>query len=313
VQEKPGNSASVIAIETEDTPQGMLTIARQLFAPTSSLSTSIRVSRHVRLAIALIFGVVALTAYCAAFNFIFYESSLAVAVAIFASATMSSVAGFAFSAICGAFLFHILGKPVRIVEIMIICSISIQLMSVFTLRNAVEWRSLWRFVIGGIGGLPIGLYLLTHVSPSAYLKCMGVGLVLYGFYMLTRRPFTIARVNAMGDCAVGFLGGISGGFAGFPGAFVTIWCGLKGWSKDRQRGAYQPFILIMQILALASLVILQSSHAHAFEFDAVALSYVPAALLGTWCGLAIFQRLTDMQFARFVNLLLVVSGVGLIW
>src|SRR5271154_2687847 len=61
VQEKPGNSASVIAIETEDTPQGMLTIARQLFAPTSSLSTSIRVSRHVRLAIALILRLIPLS------------------------------------------------------------------------------------------------------------------------------------------------------------------------------------------------------------------------------------------------------------
>jgi uncharacterized membrane protein YfcA len=40
---------------------------------------------------------------------------------------------------------------------------------------------------------------------------------------------------------------------------------------------------------------------------------VPAALLGTWCGIAIFRRLTEIQFTRLVNLLLVVSGVGLIW
>ncbi len=36
---------------------------------------------------------------------------------------------------------------------------------------------------------------------------------------------------------------ITGGLAGFPGAFVTIWCGLKGWDKAHQRGVYQPFIL----------------------------------------------------------------------
>jgi hypothetical protein len=39
---------------------------------------------------------------------------------------------------------------------------------------------------------------------------------------------------------------------------------------------------------------------------------VPGALLGTWCGIAIFRRLTDLQFPRFVNLMLIVSGVGLL-
>jgi hypothetical protein len=29
----------------------------------------------------------------------------------------------------------------------------------------------------------------------------------------------------------------------------------------------------------------------------VAWAYVPAALPGTWCGLALFARLTDRQFA----------------
>jgi hypothetical protein len=37
----------------------------------------------------------------------------------------------------------------------------------------------------------------------------------------------------------------NGGLAEFPGAFVTIWCGLNGWDKARQRGVYQPFILGM--------------------------------------------------------------------
>jgi hypothetical protein len=41
----------------------------------------------------------------------------------------------------------------------------------------------------------------------------------------------------------------------FPGAFVTIWCGLKGWSKERQRALYQPFILLTQVAALLLIVL----------------------------------------------------------
>src|SRR5262249_29125286 len=97
-----------------------------------------------------------------------------------------------------------------------------------------------------------------------------------------------------------------------PGAFVTIWCALKGEAKDRQRGVYQPFILIMQILALAAI----SSAAPgprllAFSHGLNALFYVPAALLGTWCGIGWYSRLSDAQFRTIVNLLLIASGVAL--
>ena len=57
--------------------------------------------------------------------------------AVFVASTLSSIAGFAFSAICGAMLFHMGGKPVHIVQVMIVCSIAIQLFSVMTLRNAL--------------------------------------------------------------------------------------------------------------------------------------------------------------------------------
>jgi uncharacterized membrane protein YfcA len=238
--------------------------------------------------------------------------SLLVMLAIFAAAMASSVAGFAFSAICGAILFHILTRPVDAVEIMMLCSISIQLLSVITLKNSIRMEHLSRFLIGGALGLPIGVCLLSYIAPMIYLKLMGLFLVVYGAYMLVRRPIVIDRDTVFGDYLAGFFGGVTGGFAAFPGAFVTIWCGLKGWSKDQQRGVYQPFILIMQILALASLYFVQAVHSPKGGLDPWTIAYVPAALMGTWCGIAVYRRLTETQFARLVNVLLVVSGLGLI-
>jgi uncharacterized protein len=235
-----------------------------------------------------------------------------VALAIFAAATVSSIAGFAFSAICGAMLFHLVARPVNAVEIMLLCSIAIQSLSVVTLKNAIDVRHLGRFLIGGALGLPIGLYLLTHVSGSIYMKCIGAFLVAYGLYMLFRRTAAADCTHPAGDYIAGLCGGVTGGFAAFPGAFVTIWCGFKGWSKDRQRGVYQPFILIMQVVALASVFLLQTTHVQTHSVDLAIIAYVPAALLGTWCGIAIFRRLSEVQFARSVNLLLIVSGVGLV-
>jgi hypothetical protein len=49
-----------------------------------------------------------------------------VAAAVLLAALASSIAGFAFSAICGAMLFHLTDDPVQAVQIMIVCSIANQ-------------------------------------------------------------------------------------------------------------------------------------------------------------------------------------------
>ncbi len=60
------------------------------------------------------------------------------------------------------------------------------------------------------------------------MKCIGILLIVYGCYMLVRRPVTKIFTSSLGDYFVGFLGGVTGGFATFPGAFITVWCRMEG-------------------------------------------------------------------------------------
>jgi uncharacterized membrane protein YfcA len=41
-------------------------------------------------------------------------------------------------------------------------------------------------------------------------------------------------------------------------------------------------------------------------------SVLGPGLAGAWLGLRVFQKLTDMQFRRLVNLALIISGVALV-
>jgi len=233
--------------------------------------------------------------------------------AVLAASTVSSIAGFAFSALCGALLFHLMDNPVSAVQVMIICSIAIQSLSVASVWRSIDWRNLSRFVAGGIFGVPAGVYLLLHLESGTYRDVIGASLVAYGAYLLLlRRPARPLRTGPLADTGIGFLGGITGGLAGFPGALVTIWCGLKGWDKARQRGVYQPFILVMQPIALLVIWLMRPSPLNAAQFDWQTLAFVPAALLGTWFGLRIFKQLSDSQFRLAVNALLIVSGIGLL-
>ena len=259
-----------------------------------------------------IFGLAFLIAMSAMLSLQGHERTAAPLVAILVAATASSIAGFAFSALCGALLFHLMDSPVYAVQVMILCSIAIQLFSVAALRHSIDWRSLPVFLVGGVLGVPAGAWLLLHLPSGVYRGVIGALLIVYGCYLLLRRPTRVLRTGPLADACAGFLGGFTGGLAGFPGAFVTIWCGRKGWDKARQRALYQPFILFMQPVGLIAIHLMRPAASTAAQLNWTSLAFVPAALLGAWFGLYVFKRLTDRQFELAVNLLLVAAGIGLI-
>lgn len=233
-------------------------------------------------------------------------------VMVLAASAVSSIIGFAFSALCGALLFHVIDSPVYAVQVMIVCSIAIQMFGVAALWRSIDWRSLPAFLIGGLPGIPIGVWLLINLPTGAYRSILGGLLIAYGLWLLVRRrPARAVTSGPVADACVGFLGGLTGGLAGFPGASVTIWCGLKGWDKARQRGVYQPFILCMQPVSLLAIQLMQPASSSMAQLGWQVLAFVPAALAGAWLGLRIFKRLSDRQFELAVNLLLVLSGISL--
>ena len=230
--------------------------------------------------------------------------------AIAVASLVSSIAGFAFSAICGAMLFHLSGDPVQVVQIMMTCSIANQAAMTWSTRRDIDWPGLLVYLTGGAFGLMIGVWILLHADRAAYIPGLGVFLLVYGAYMLVRKPMIIRRQHAALDFAMGLLGGVTGGAAGFPGAAVTIWCGMKGWDKARQRAVFQPFILIMQVVALLAITLARHAGAAGVGIGIGNLLFIPPSLLGTALGLALYRRMSDNQFARVVNLLLVASGLS---
>jgi uncharacterized membrane protein YfcA len=232
--------------------------------------------------------------------------------AIAAASLISSIAGFAFSAICGAMLFHLWDDPVQVVQVMIACSIANQTTMVWTLRREIRAHDLGPFLLGGAAGVPIGVWALLHADRTSYTHVLGLLLLAYGAYTLTCTPRRSPWQSPSLDLAAGFLGGITGGAAGFPGASVTIWCSLKGWDKTRQRAAFQPFILLMQVAAMIMISALKlppGGH-RGSGFDPAILLCLPAGLFGTRAGMAFFRRMSNRQFTAVVNVLLMISGLS---
>jgi len=234
-------------------------------------------------------------------------SQLFIALGIFAGAVVSGFTGFAFSAVAGAVLLHVL-PPREAVPLMMVCSVLVQSLSLFSLRRHIEWRGSLRLILGGLAGLPPALYVLLYADPALLRIGFGIFLAGYAAYMLLRpavHPFRQAALRY--DAVAGLAGGLIGGVTAMPGAIPAIWCELRGLAKDRQRGLVQPYITAMQIAALAFLAA-QSGISVGLSSE-VLHSLAPLGA-GTMLGLALFGRVSDSQFRRVLLSTLMVCGLA---
>jgi len=119
----------------------------------------------------------------------------------------------------------------------------------------------------------------------------------------------VAGGGAGADATVGFLNGVLGAMTGFAGILVTIWCGLRGWSKDQQRAIFQP--VGVAIFAMSAIWL---GGRGSITPDTIKLFLVglPVLLAGTWMGLKLYSQLNEAGFRKVVLLLLLISGVALL-
>ena len=233
---------------------------------------------------------------------------LFIAMIVALTALISSIAGFAFSALAGSAFAYLGLEPVHAVQTMVVCSTAIQLYAVWKIRASIRWLSLWPMAAAGAVTIPLGVRMLLHLNGAVYAVGLGAFLTAYGCYAVFRRGTRVVRGGVWRDVAVGALGGLAGGLAGLPGLFVTIWCSMRGWDRLQQRAVYQPYILVMQLVTIVWLRWETSTDMHVTQD----LRFVPFALLGAIGGLALFQRMSNKQFQAAVSALLMLSGIGLL-
>ena len=221
----------------------------------------------------------------------------------------SGLAGFAFAATTLGLYAHVL-PPELLSPVVVAASLSVQLMAIPMLWKVLDWKTALPFLIAGVLGVPVGVMLLAQLSPDDFRLMAGAILLIYSVSVLTsgRMP-TITTNNRFADGAVGFAGGVLGGFAGLSGVLPTIWCSLRRWPKDRQRSVFQLFNTAMHITTLASYGVAGRLTA---DVGWTLLLALPAIALGGWAGIRLYKRVNDKAFARVLLILLGLSGLTLV-
>ncbi len=226
-----------------------------------------------------------------------------------AAGFVTGLAGFGTALVALAFWLHVVDARLA-GPLVAVCAVASQVTSAGVIWRGMRWPRLWPMLAGGIAGLPLGIALLESVDTATLKGVVGMVLVGYALYNLLRGHLRVPRWGGRGaDAAVGVTGGVLGGAAGLAGVLPTLWCAMRGWPPDEQRGAYQPYTLAVLALAIPGHAVGGALDARVAVASAIT---VPVAVVAGWAGVASYGRLDPRQFRLVVLWLLLGSGVLLL-
>jgi uncharacterized membrane protein YfcA len=220
----------------------------------------------------------------------------------------SGAAGFAFGVVGASIWLHAL-SPLYTTILIVTGGLAMQTGTIWPLRRHLDRRRLIPALTAVVIGVPIGVWLLVHVDTRALKLGFGVFLALYGVYALLAPRLPHVEAGTWADALVGFIGGIMGGIGGLSGVAPAIWTQLRGWPKDVGRAFYQPCIVVAHVATIVALGTVALDRKGLILF-ALAL---PLLMLGGWLGWSVYGRLDEHRFRQMFAVLLVVSGVALVF
>ena len=229
-------------------------------------------------------------------------------VAAFVGGFASGLAGFAMGFVVSGIWLHIL-SPIETTTLIVGYGFLTQGYGVWKLRHVLVWRKLAPFIFGSLIGVPFGTLLLTYLNPVYLRSGVGVLLLIYAIHGLAQPTHKPVAAGAAADAGIGFANGVLAGLTGLPGFVITIWCQLRGWTKDLQRAVFQPVILAAIMVNAVSLGIAGAITAHILQLYLLGL---PVMAAGLWLGFTLYGKLDEAAFRRLILVLLLLAGLGLI-
>jgi len=228
--------------------------------------------------------------------------------AAFLGGFASGLAGFAMGFVVSGIWLHVI-TPIQTTALIVGYGLWTQGYGVWKLRRSLSWRNVGPFIVAGALGVPIGTVLLTYIDPAYMRTGVGVLLVFFGVYGLTQPKFTPVQAGVAADSGIGFLNGMLCGLTGLPGLIITIWCQLRGWTKDVQRAVFQP-VMLGAIVAIA--ISVSVTGVVTAEIVKLYVLGLPALLAGLWLGFRLYGKLDEAAFRKVILVLLLFSGLALI-
>ncbi len=238
------------------------------------------------------------------------STTAVIALGALAAGFVTGLAGFGTALVALAFWLHVIDPRVA-GPLVCICAVASQLASIRIIWRGMRWRRLYPFLGAGLLGLALGLWLQDLVQAEALKVLVGVVLITYSTYNLLHGRIHVPHWGgSSADSAIGLIGGVLGGSTGLAGVLPTMWCAMRGWPSDEQRGTFQPYTLTILALAIPGYALNGSLNA---QVGAASIFAIPLSLLAGWGGAHCYTLLDPRQFRLVVLWTLLVSGALLLF
>ncbi|MGF1578524.1 MAG: TSUP family transporter [Gemmataceae bacterium] len=179
--------------------------------------------------------------------------------------------------------------------------------------NQIDWKHCRGLLVGGVIGVPIGLYWLNQ-APESLIKVV-LGLVIMGFALF--QLFTPRGLHLQGEKGAGVFGLAAGLLAGAyntGGPPVVLYGTFRRWPRDTFRATLQGFFLVINPIVLVGRVVntFTDPTCFGYQFAALVFAYYfaafPIAVVAILLGGNLAKQFASDRFTKYVHVLLL--GVG---
>lgn len=225
----------------------------------------------------------------------------------FLAATISGAAGFGGALILLPVLTNIVGIK-SAVPILTIGQLFGNASRVWFGRYELKWEAIIFFLLGAIPLTILGSYLFADIDNNKIKTGIGVFLIL----LVISRRIKIKRIKfgnkemLVGGGLTGFLSGLAGS-AGPLGAAFFIMLNLTTTAYVASEAFTALIMHLTKTIIYNKFSLIGQTELYYGLFIGIAM------ILGSWTGKKIIEKLSRKKFILLVEILLIASGLQLIW
>ena len=166
---------------------------------------------------------------------------------VFIASIIRGFNGFGFSAICISGFSFIL-PAIEIVPIILALEVVISIFMAPYIWNKIDWRFVFKILLGIIIGSPIGLYLLKYLNPQT--THLSICLLIIFFSILLMQGFSNQKINNnYGKFFIGIVSGTLNGLTTLGGMPVALFLLITSIQPAVIRGSLAALFFLTDIYA----------------------------------------------------------------
>ena len=234
---------------------------------------------------------------------------LALACAAFAGSVIFGLTGFGSALITVPFATHFVSLQFALALFVLMDLANAFRVGLENPRNAVrrEWT---RMVPTILLGTITGVTLLVNLPRQAATLALGVFVIAFSAYSLSRRPGEGRVLSDRWAFVAGFGGGLTSTLFGAGGPPYAMYLSHRGLSKEQYR-ATLGFATLTSI-SLRTIAFFLTGFLLNPKVWLYAAFTVPAGMAGIWAASHLFRRISREGLMRAVALMLLASGISLV-